>query len=326
VMKKWTEEYYHEFTEDAVLKRELHDWIAHLSITKKSHADSLAASLNKAKRKLQESETRVVTEGVPEPKLPKNIWSPSLNFLQIAPLELARQIAVKQMAIFKHIRPQELLNQAWNNPKLKWRAPNVLAFIEEFNKLSLQIASAIIHPPTLNKRIGVLTHCIKVCQHLKDLNNFNALTALLSAMNSAAVHRLKFTREGVQPRYQEVRAELEKIVATESAYKVYRDCLEKATPPCLPYLGIHLTDLVFIEEIPNTITTQSGATLIHMKKRTQVFNVIHKIQQLQLCDYNLHYVHQIQMVFGRMPILGEMEAFNLSLLREPRGATREEIK
>lgn len=35
---------------------------------------------------------------------------------------------------------------------------------------------------------------------------------------------------------------------TAQSFKTYRTALRDATPPCLPYLGVHLSDLVFIED------------------------------------------------------------------------------
>ena len=41
-------------------------------------------------------------------------------------------------------QPPELLNQAWNNYKLKYRAPNVLSLINRANSVSYWVASMIL--------------------------------------------------------------------------------------------------------------------------------------------------------------------------------------
>ena len=38
------------------------------------------------------------------------------------------------------------------------------------------------------------------------------------------------------------------ICSTDGNRKAYRQCLGAATPPCIPYLGVYLTDLTFLEE------------------------------------------------------------------------------
>jgi hypothetical protein len=90
---------------------------------------------------------------------------------------------------------------------------------------------------------------------------------------------------------------------------------------------VHLTDLTFIDENPNTLNSPSGKKLINMQKRKLLYNVINKLQQFQLKEYNLQPVYQIQAVIHQLRInaLDEEERHKLSLLREPRNTTREEI-
>jgi hypothetical protein len=48
----------------------------------------------------------------------------------------------------------------------------------------------------------------------------------------------------------ETLAALEKfknIITPAKSYKVYRDHLHKAVGPCIPYIGVYLSDLTFIE-------------------------------------------------------------------------------
>jgi len=41
---------------------------------------------------------------------------------------------------------------------------------------------------------------------------------------------------------------LKEFIASEGNYQRYREVLRDAVPPIIPYLGIHLTDLVFLDE------------------------------------------------------------------------------
>ena len=43
------------------------------------------------------------------------------------------------------------------------------------------------------------------------------------------------------------------LVSPEKNHKVYRELLKSTTPPCIPYLGIYLADLTFIEEITDNL-------------------------------------------------------------------------
>jgi glycine hydroxymethyltransferase/Rap guanine nucleotide exchange factor 1 len=56
----------------------------------------------------------------------------------------------------------ELLNQAWNKPKLKYRSPNVLRLIGRSTAISMWVASCILWQPTLKERTRVLTKLINI--------------------------------------------------------------------------------------------------------------------------------------------------------------------
>lgn len=58
--------------------------------------------------------------------------------------------------------------------------------------------------------------------------------------------------------------EIKKVMDTRSSYKVLRTMCRQADPPVVPYLGIYLGDLVFIED-GNLDEVDGG--LINFKKR-----------------------------------------------------------
>lgn len=323
VIKKWVEEYYDDFTDS--MRRALHHWIALMAITQKNHADTLTASLRKALRR-QEA-VKIVKTNPPEPLIPKDIWSQNLNLLSVPPLEIARQLCLMEMEIFRRIRPPELMDQAWNKAKLKWRAPNVLQSIQMFNQLSTGVSTAIVKTIRLKKRIKHYAHWLQVIDHLRQLNNFNSMLAVLAAFNASAVHRLKYTSAGVPPQYMKALTEAEAVMNSAMAFAAYRAVISSCNPPCIPYLGVHLTDLTFIDENSNFVETESGKKLINMQKRKLLYNVINKIQQFQQKEYNFHPVYQIQALIRNLcsSALDEAEMHKQSLLREPRNATKEEL-
>ena len=66
---------------------------------------------------------------------------------------------------------------------------------------------------------------------------------------------------------------MERILSAESAYKVYRQAIHSANPPCIPYIGVYLLDLIYIEDgNPDTIDG-----LINFSKRHLVTKVIQDV-------------------------------------------------
>jgi len=143
--------------------------------------------------------------------------------------------------------------------------------------------------------------------------------AILGALNSLAVHRLKWTRSELPPVAQKTLVDLEKTMSSDSSFKTYRDTLMQCQPPCIPYLGTYLTDLVFVDENPDFI-----GNLINFSKRRLVYHVICQFLQYRL-PYPIMPVYQVNSLLSKLPQLDEAELFSLSLAREPRKANRNEI-
>jgi hypothetical protein len=114
--------------------------------------------------------------------------------------------------------------------------------------------------------------------------------------------------------------ELEKLLSSQQSYRAYRAALAECNPPCIPYLGVYLTDLTFMDENPDLLQGQ-----INMSKRRLTYGVISRIQQCQQTHYNLQPVEQIIQQLMQVNTLDESALYTLSLKREPRKAERNEI-
>jgi son of sevenless len=75
-----------------------------------------------------------------------------------------------------------------------------------------------------------------------------------------------------------------------SCSQAFRTFLKRVDPPCIPYIGMYLTDLTFMEE---GISNNTG-DLINFSKRWKVAAVIQDIQQYQQAPYHFHKLGVIQ--------------------------------
>eukprot|EP01130_Rhizamoeba_saxonica_P018154 TRINITY_DN9003_c0_g1_i1.p1 TRINITY_DN9003_c0_g1~~TRINITY_DN9003_c0_g1_i1.p1 ORF type:complete len:668 (+),score=168.04 TRINITY_DN9003_c0_g1_i1:74-2077(+) len=266
-------------------------------------------------------------EAPPPPKIPKR--GVELSVMTIDPREVARQITLGDWEHFSVMQPIEFLNNAWSKPKLKHRSKNVLRYISRFNDISLWVSNTILNEPFLKQRVKVFSKIIDIIARLFELNNFCGAVAMLSGLSRAAVFRMKLTREGVSKTKLAVLRRLELLMDSEGSFRSYRDALTNCIPPCIPHIGVFLTDLTFIEEGNKDMVSGPDTDediYINFTKRRMVYNIIISMQQFQQQPYNLHKVEIIDEWLEKVTEFGEYDMdemddlmYKRSLIIEPRG-------
>ncbi|CAG8523560.1 11449_t:CDS:2, partial [Acaulospora colombiana] len=169
------------------------------------------------------------------------------------------------------------------------------------------VAESILNQPEIKKRCSLIKHFVAVAEKCRVLNNFNSLTAIISGLNSAPIHRLKRTWEMVSA----FDMMTSMIDISESHGDVTIDNFTIA--------GVYLTDLTFIEDgNPNII--KKSRQLINFSKRMKTAEVIREIQQYQSIPYSLTPVQDI-IIFIQSHLQDSKDVADLysqSLSMEPR--------
>ncbi|RMZ85670.1 hypothetical protein DV737_g677, partial [Chaetothyriales sp. CBS 132003] len=231
---------------------------------------------------------------VPSPILPKNMKK--LKFLDIVALEFARQLTIMESKLYSRIKAVEFLDKTWQKKATKGHgqdpAPNVKALILHSNQLTNWVAEMILQHPEVKKRVAVIKHFVAIAEKCRSLNNFSSLTAIVSAMGTAPILRLARTWAQVPAKTTNLLESMRTLIASTKNFGQYREALHAANPPCIPFLGVFLTDLVFIEDgIPSVV---KNSELINFTKRTKTAEVIREIQQYQTAPYPLNPVSELQ--------------------------------
>jgi hypothetical protein len=255
--------------------------------------------------------------------------APAKIFVQFASADIAQQMTLIESNMFRLVKPSELLSQAWNKPKLKYRAPHVLEMIARSNKVSRFVASTILWQRKRHARASMYGKWLQIADRLRRLNNFNTLMGVLAGLNMSSVNRLRHTISLLSAKHMELKAALQQLVAPTQSFKQYRDALHQVTGACVPYLGVYLTDLTFTEDgNKDTVQKPNDAKLklINIKKRALVHNIISEVQLYQQASFDLTKIEPLFTMILEVPNVDESSLYAMSLLREPRGAEENQIE
>mmetsp|Transcript_34688 Transcript_34688/g.87212 ORF Transcript_34688/g.87212 Transcript_34688/m.87212 type:complete len:1018 (-) Transcript_34688:186-3239(-) len=311
VFKTWVQTYFRDFAADDTLYNRLIDFVktTMMKSTLTTAAESLIkyAEQGKAGEGLTFTQTVIATP--PKPITPK-VDSPS--FLDVNPTEFARQLTLLEHDAYRAINPWEFLKQRW--AKKKDQAPNILYMIQFSNQVSNWLVGEVVKVVDLRQRTLVLKQVIEVAEKCRELNNYNAIMELLACLDSSPVYRLRQSWAGLSRSTMKTYESLKELMSPNNGFKNLRAALRTADPPAVPYLGVFLTDLTFIEEGNSDVL--HGTKLINFDKRRKIATVIQEIRQRQHIPYNLCPVTSVQDLILNSKPLEEEVAYKLSVQNE----------
>lgn len=260
----------------------------------------------------------------PAPIVPRNLRK--IRLLDLDPLEVARQLTLMESNLYNKIKPTECLDKSWSKPDAAEGAENIKAMILHSNQITAWVAEAILYQTDLKKRVSLIKHFVFIAEKCRTLSNFSTLTAIISGLNSAPIHRLRRTWDLLNARVAMSAEDLNRLMNSSKNFSKYREALHQTQPPCVPFLGVYLTDLTFIED-GNPNMSVKARHLINISKRQKTADVIRDIQQYQAVPYPLQAVPEIQSyIRSCMDITRDIsELYNISLEREPREREDEKI-
>ncbi|KAG5356565.1 Ras guanine nucleotide exchange factor Y [Yarrowia sp. C11] len=235
----------------------------------------------------------------------RNVISPeaSISIIGFDAFDIARQLTLIDNELFCKIKTEEFMDLNFASKKRKMgKAPNVGAMTFNTNKLSALVGDSILrHGLNAKQRKNILKQWIKIGDKCLELGNFNSLLTIVSALQSVSIMRLRKTWEMLSPRYQDLFASLKAIVLPEKNFVAYRSRIRQQDIPCVPYLGVYLTDLTFIEEgnadkrlyIPQGDGHAPSVSVINFDKHARTAKIVGEIQRFQI-PYRLQPVKELQ--------------------------------
>ncbi|XP_034244817.1 ras-specific guanine nucleotide-releasing factor 2-like [Thrips palmi] len=240
------------------------------------------------------------------------------NIESLSALEIAEQMTYLDHQIFVSICSEEFLGQAWIKTDKNVKAPRIEAMTKRFNQMSALVVSEIVRRPNISARVAAIEKWAAVADIARCLHNFNGVLQICAAFNNNVVFRLKKTWEKVSKTTKQTIDKLQVIVSSDGRFRNLREALHRCDPPCIPYLGMYLTDLSFIEEsTPNF----SHDKLLNFSKMRMIAHVIREVRNFQQVPYKIEHVSKVtNYLQDPLLVLDEEEMYRLSLEIEPRAS------
>uniref|UniRef100_A0A8C3W0Q6 Ral guanine nucleotide dissociation stimulator n=1 Tax=Catagonus wagneri TaxID=51154 RepID=A0A8C3W0Q6_9CETA len=275
----------------------------------------------------------------------KGLGEEKPHLLVFPPVLVAEQFTLMDAELFKKVVPYHCLGSIWSQRDKKGKehlAPTVRATVTQFNNVANCVITTCLgdRSVTARDRARVVEHWIQVARECRLLKNFSSLYAILSALQSNSIHRLKKTWEEVSRESFRIFQKLSEIFSDENNYSLSRELLIKegtskfatlemnpkraqkrpkepgVIQGTVPYLGTFLTDLVMLD---TAMKDYLYGRLINFEKRRKEFEVIAQIKLLQSAcnNYSIAPEEQFRAWFRAMEWLSETESYNLSCELEP---------
>ncbi|KAH3759022.1 Ras guanine nucleotide exchange factor A [Pelomyxa schiedti] len=165
------------------------------------------------------------------------------------PLEVARQLTLMAWNLYNDITIFELTNRVWQEKsRAALEAPNTVKYISFSNHVSKWIVSEIVTTEPASKRTAVIERFIEIAQHCFTFSNFNSCFEVMLGLQKSPVSRLKKSWSGLSRAAKEVFNFLVEFTQPTNNFSKYRQRLKQSYGFCVPYVGLLLQDLFFVEE------------------------------------------------------------------------------
>jgi len=303
ILKTWLTLYATDFTEPLLQTVE-----KLTNAFEKSHSKAVADSIRNAIGK-----ARIANERIAQPDLRAHdpltligsfrepISPPERTLFSYSDEEIARQICLVDSQVFSAINASEFFHCAWSNKETAHRSPNLRKMTARFNRLGYWVSMHIVLQDRLRLRTVAVARFVQIAKCLRSMGNYNSVMGILAGLGTSAIHRLKHTWEALDQSVRQDFEELRDLMKTERSYGDYRQELQQAPPPKIPYMGVYMSDLVFLEDGNEDVLDDQ----INFHKRSLMWKTLQEIILFQSTPY-------------RYP-LPERDLYALSLLCEPRG-------
>ncbi|KAI3354023.1 hypothetical protein L3Q82_018587, partial [Scortum barcoo] len=239
----------------------------------------------------------------------------SLIFDHMEPDEMAEHLSYLEFKNFCNVsfldyRSYVVRGSVRDNPALE-------RSVMMCNGVSQWVQLMILSRHTAQQRAQVFTKFIHVAQKLRALQNFNTLMAVTGGLCHSSISRLKDTSNLLPPDITKALSEMTELLSSRSNYSNYRRVYNECSGFKVPILGVHLKDLISLNEaLPDYIDEDK----INLSKLQHLYSNINDLLAIHSCtppfEANKDLLHLLTLSLDLY--YTEDEIYELSYTKEPK--------
>lgn len=157
--------------------------------------------------------------------------------------EISCQLTLIEYRLWSAIVPDDLFSHSKSRT-----ADSIGQSSKFFNYLTRMIEMTIIQPETSDERALIIHSWISIGESLRELQNFQTLKAVVCALRTTPIARLKKSWDLISSQDLSMFSTLVKLTSEESNYSTYRSVLASAAniqAPLIPYIGLFFHDVTY---------------------------------------------------------------------------------
>nr|CCA25295.1 rasspecific guanine nucleotidereleasing factor putat [Albugo laibachii Nc14] len=237
--------------------------------------------------------------------------SNQICLLDLEPMAVAQQLTLLQHYYFTRVRASEITASRRDADQ----TPGYDRLRKLHYHISMWVVSQILVRDDADQRAQLLEFFGRVANYcLSPLQNFDGFMTIINASNDSSIHRLKKTWDKLPLRSYQLWRTLNQF--TQKAARTMIRAMEEASPPCVPYLGTVLQQLIALQECPAYCVLKKSLNINKFRYRNAI---LQKVIECQNVPFLIPMdAHVLRMLCSPPSFANQEAAFQRSLVVETR--------
>lgn len=215
------------------------------------------------------------------PKRRRQPRFPATELSKMDAQEIAQQLTLIEYRMYAKIRVQE----CW-----EWgRTGGMLHdFLSTHDRLASWVKSSVLNPPHVAKRAEIVDFWITCAEKCRAVNNISSMHAIVTALSSHVISRLDQT--WAHSTQAHVFDSLLTFTNPANRFATYKAAIRASQGPCVPYIGMWLTEIAQINDhypdtAPSSNRDLATSSLINFAKRAKWYDILEQMLKFQNKPY-----------------------------------------